>query len=61
MYRYALIDADNVVTGVVIWDGVSQWAPPAGLQAVRGSNRAEVGYVYDPASDLFSAPIQEGQ
>lgn len=56
MARYAVIDENNVVVSVVIWDGVAQWAPPAGTLAVLGSNRPEMGYIYNPQDGTFSAP-----
>jgi len=58
MARYAVIDSNNVVVGVVIWDGKAQWSPPEGLKVVLGSNRSEVGYLYNPQDDSFSAPKQ---
>jgi len=57
MARYAVIDSNNVVVGVVIWDGATQWAPPEGQQAILGNNRPEINYIYDPESNTFSAPV----
>lgn len=28
MKRYAIIDAENTVKNIIIWDEVSTWAPP---------------------------------
>jgi len=31
---YAVVDGNGVVVNVVLWDGISQWGPPAGHIAV---------------------------
>lgn len=41
--RYAVVDnTTNVVVNVILWDGVAQWAPPAGTTA-HPSNTANIG------------------
>ena len=32
--RYALINPSNQITSIVLWDGVSDWSPPAGCRAI---------------------------
>lgn len=34
MNRYALIDANGLVTNVVRWDGSDRWSPPDGVTLV---------------------------
>jgi hypothetical protein len=57
MARYAVINSENVVVNVIIWDGISPWSPPAGHQAILGANRPERDYIYDPESNTFSPPV----
>lgn len=33
--RWAVIDSNNIVVNVVIWDGVSDWTPPEGCRVVK--------------------------
>lgn len=48
MPRYAIVDSENNVTNIVDWDGVTEWAPPAGttLVAVTDDSEAERGGTY---------------
>ena len=50
--RYVLI-TDGAVTGAVLWDGESDWAPGDGVEAVQ-SDVAEAGWTY--AGGKFAAP-----
>lgn len=34
MENYAVIDVNGLVVNVVLWDGVSEWTPGAGLRAI---------------------------
>ena len=43
--RYAVVQ-DGVVVNVVMWDGVSEWAPPAACTVVQ-SDTASIGDAYD--------------
>ena len=43
--RYAVIDQNNVVTNVVMWDGVTQWQPPAGY-VVKETQEAGMGDIW---------------
>lgn len=44
---------DGVVTGAVLWDGESDWAPGDGVEAVQ-SDVADAGWTY--AGGKFTAP-----
>jgi len=44
--RYALIDESNRITSVVLWDGVSDWGPPAGFTAMLESEAIASGLVF---------------
>ncbi|WP_435607733.1 DUF4376 domain-containing protein [Pseudomonas knackmussii] len=50
--RYVLIK-DGAVTGAVLWDGESDWAPGEGLEAIQ-SDVADVGWTY--ANGKFTTP-----
>lgn len=58
--NYALIEA-GVVTNVIVWDGKSGWAPPAGVQAVAVPADVPVcpGYTYKGGK--FAAPPAPAQ
>ncbi len=43
--RYAVIDQKNVVTNVIMWDGVTQWQPPAGY-VVKETQEAAMGDIW---------------
>jgi hypothetical protein len=54
---YALIDSQNIVVNMVLWDGVTPWTPPDGLTAIRvGDQMCGIRYTYDPATGTFSPP-----
>jgi hypothetical protein len=53
--RYAVIDTENVVVAIVLWDGVTPWSPPDGETVIRvGDQICDRGYTYDPATGLFA-------
>ena len=44
---YAVINDEGVIINTVVWDGVSQWAPPEGTIAVRcGEQLCGIGGTY---------------
>lgn len=56
MTRYAIIDADNVVSNIIVWDGVDPWEAPEGTQvrALTDGESASIGWHFDGKS--FSDP-----
>ena len=46
--EYAVINSEtNIVENVILWDGVSPWAPPAGCYAEPiGDSGAGIGWSY---------------
>lgn len=53
--RFALVDSNNVVQNVVLWDTATTWTPPAGLTAVAiGSTPCAPGYTFNPANQTFT-------
>lgn len=35
MPKYAVINADNIVENIIVWDEVSQWTPPEGRYIIK--------------------------
>ena len=58
MEHYAIVDdATLVVVNTTVWDGVSDWAPPAGQTAVLDAEHvAYIGDTYDPDDGTFTRP-----
>ena len=55
MKKYALIDNQNIVRNIVLWDGETEWTPPDGLQPLDVENiKCDMGWVYDGSA--FTAP-----
>lgn len=53
--NYAVVNADGLIINIVVWDGVTEWAPPEGTQAVRcGDNLCGIGGTYKDG--VFGAP-----
>lgn len=55
MAKYAIIKDEKVIN-VCVWDGVSEWQPPEGTQAVKldAEQLADEGYSY--INGTFIAP-----
>jgi hypothetical protein len=54
--RWAYIEtATNIVTNVIEWDGVSDWAPDEGFFVIQ-SDTANIGDTYDPENGTFTPP-----
>ena len=61
---YAVINQSNIVTSLVWWDGQGAWSPDPDVDgnpqtAVPDTDppTAQVGFIYDPATGTFSAPV----
>jgi|NOAtaT_7_FD_contig_31_7043877_length_310_multi_2_in_0_out_0_2 hypothetical protein len=54
---YALINSENVVVNMVLWDGVTPWTPPDGCTPIKiNSQPCDIGWIYDPQTGTFSPP-----
>lgn len=54
--RHAVINLDtHRVENVIVWDGATQWSPPAGTYVVR-HDKCDIGQVYDHANQNFIWP-----
>jgi hypothetical protein len=55
MYKYALINNQNIVENVVVWDGESNWTPPENMTCVNVENiECGINWIYD--GSVFTAP-----
>lgn len=50
--RHALVNTDNKVINVIVWNG-NEWLPPANHFVVQ-SDTANIGDTYDPITHEFS-------
>jgi hypothetical protein len=56
MYKYALINNQNIVQNVVSWDGSDSWQPPENMTCVNVENiECGIGWSYD--GSVFSEPV----
>lgn len=55
--RYALV-WDGVVTGIIVWDGVSAYNPGDHLEKVAIDDTSEVDAGWTYANGVFAAPPQ---
>ena len=55
--RHAIVDQNNVVVNVVIWNG-AEWLPPRGHLVVQ-NDTVGIGDIYDPETNTFIRPKQE--
>lgn len=53
--KYALVK-NGIVEQVILWDGVSGWTPPKGMQVVPASDDTQIGGKFDGKSLTNPAP-----
>ncbi|WP_178380922.1 hypothetical protein [Serratia fonticola] len=58
MDKYAVINSKKEVVNIISWDGISEWSPPEGQQAINvGVDYfVDLDYVYDEDKNEFFAP-----
>lgn len=55
MNKYALINNQNIVDNIVIWDGSDSWQPPQTMTCINVENiECDIGWIYD--GSVFTAP-----
>jgi len=54
--RHALVNKDNIVTNVIVWDG-AEWLPPKGYWVVQHDS-VDIGDVYDKDNNVFIRTIK---
>lgn len=59
--RWALVNSDNIVENVVIWDGVNDLFHNTTNINLNENERCEIGFLYDPNGDprFNEPPIEE--
>jgi hypothetical protein len=54
MKRWGVIDQNtHTVINVIIWDGITEWKPPANTYLVQ-HDAAEINCTYDPQSGILT-------
>lgn len=55
MNKYALINNQNIVDNIVVWDGGDSWQPPENMTCINVEDiECSLGWVYDGSA--FTAP-----
>lgn len=55
MPNYAVVDSNDVVQNIIVWDEVSQWQPPEGHSLVKADDVAcNIGWKHN--NGVFSDP-----
>ena len=57
--NYAIIDTNNLVINMVVWDGNPPWSPPEGCIAVLAIGDASIGWSYVDGEFIPPAPQPE--
>jgi len=57
--RWLELNADGVVTNIVVWDGVSEYAPQGVAQLLSCSEHPGVSFGWRKVEDGWEAPPQE--
>lgn len=61
MARHAIINKDNRVVNIVVWEG-SEWLPPRDHLVMEVSKMdCHIGDIYDPGMNAFIRPKQESE
>lgn len=53
--KYAMVNPENMVANVIMWDGKTPYTPPKGYTLVQ-SETANIGDIYDPKTGSFTPP-----
>lgn len=58
--KWAIIDTQNIVTNIIVWDGMSPYDPGEGntLIKINDGVYCAIGWIYDPATQTFSPPAE---
>ena len=55
MYKYALINNQNIVNNIVLWDGSDSWQPPENMRCINVENlKCGIDWIYD--GSVFTEP-----
>ena len=58
--KYALIETDGTVSNTVLWDGETEWEPPAGVTVVEVPDGQSCGpsWTYD-GTNWTAPPVED--
>lgn len=56
MDTYAVLNSENIVVNLIVWDGRTPYDPGPGMRIVVAGQDAAIGYLFDGLS--FIAPVQ---
>ncbi len=58
MPNYAVVDENNIVKNVIVWDEASAWTPPEGhfIVKVLDEVRCDIGWIHNEGQ--FAAPTE---
>lgn len=57
--NYAIVDSNNLVINIVVWDGLASWAPPEGCTAIPIANSCGIGWSYIDGEFVEPTPPSE--
>ncbi len=57
MDRYAVLNKENVVVNVIVWDGIANWKPPEGHRVVRNEDCSR-GDIWDEQLNDYLRPLK---
>lgn len=56
MNKYALINNQNIVDNIILWDGGDSWQPPQTMTCINVEGlECSIGWAYD--GSVFTAPV----
>ena len=56
MANYAIVNSDNIVENIIVWDGENEYSPPKNTTLIQ-SETAKIGDTWDGVS--FITPEQD--
>jgi len=57
MLRHAIVNKNNEVVNVILWDGINDWSPPQDHIAIHDKTElCNIGDLYDSTSKKFIKP-----
>lgn len=59
MKRYAVIDKNNVINNIILWDEASSWLPPEGHSIIKVEGIVcDIGWIYENG-EFIEPPKEE--
>lgn len=56
--RHAVVNKENIVVNVIMWDGQSNWRPPQGTVVVACTDgMCDIGDSCNPTTGTFTKPV----